>query len=97
MRTASPVRRSLRWSNPRLRYLYLAALGALVLAAVSLAMQPQAGPGGYEKRCEELCEPLPSRVEKKYLNPRSPKDGYRNMPRSVECICGSAVTGRSLL
>ena len=49
----------------------------------------------HEQQCRALCGTLSSQVKETYIDPMSP-ESRRNMPRSIECLCGSATTGKSL-
>jgi hypothetical protein len=86
-------------SIPRSRKVYLVALLVLtVIAGIAGYIHGKDdGPRlTYEQQCRAHCGTLPSQVKKIYLDPMSP-ESRRNMPRSIECLCGSATSGKRLL
>jgi hypothetical protein len=88
----------MRWNIPRSRKLYLLLLLTASVGAGFAAyhLRKDAGPRPtYEEQCAMLCGSLPSRVKKNYVDPISP-ESRRNMPRSIECMCGSSVIGKQL-
>ena len=49
----------------------------------------------YEQQCRAICGSLSSKVKKTYVDPMSP-ESRRNMPRTIECLCGSSTSGKRL-
>ena len=86
------------WNIPRTRKVYLAILVTLSVVAGIAAYtgDRDAGPRPtYEETCKQICEPLPSQVKRTYIDPMSP-ESRRNMPRKIECLCGSSTSGKQL-
>ncbi len=85
--------------TPGSRRLMLAAFALVSIAAAYAGYRQTQNAGAspsYEEQCASLCKPLSSRVEKKYVDPMSPKS-QRNMPHEVLCMCGSSVLGKPML
>jgi hypothetical protein len=86
------------WNIPRRRKVYLAILlTASVAAAIAGFRRSEPGEPrlSYEQQCRAHCGALSSQVKKTYIDPMSP-ESRRNMPRSIECLCGSATSGKRL-
>jgi hypothetical protein len=86
------------WDIPRSRKVYLAVLVAVT--AVAAWFGYERGVGGqprltYEQQCKAICGSLPSQIKKTYIDQLSP-ESRRNMPRTVECLCGSSTVGKLL-
>jgi hypothetical protein len=52
-------------------------------------------PPTYEQQCRAICGTLTSQVKKTYIYPMSP-ESRRNMPRTIECLCGGSSIGKRL-
>ena len=88
----------MRWSIPRNRKIYVAVL--LAASAVAAWYGYKVGTDGeprftYEQQCRAICGSLSSQVKKTYVDPMSP-GSRRNMPRTIECLCGSSTSGKRL-
>ena len=86
------------WNIPRHRKVYLATLlAATIAAAIAGYRRGEDGEPrlNYEQQCSAHCGALSSQVKKTYIDPMSP-ESRRNMPRSIECLCGSATSGKRL-
>ena len=86
------------WNIPRHRKVYLAVLlTATIAAAIAGLKRGEDGEPrlSYEQQCRAHCGTLSSQVKKTYIDPMSP-ESRRNMPRSIECLCGGATSGKRL-
>jgi hypothetical protein len=88
----------MRWNISRSRKVFVAVL--LAASAVAAWYGYKRGTDGeprltYEQQCRAICGSLPSQVKKTYVDPMSP-ESRRNMPRTIECLCGSSTMGKRL-
>jgi hypothetical protein len=88
----------MRWNIPRNLKIYVAVL--LATSAVAALYGYKVGSDGeprltYEQQCRAICGSLSSQVKKTYVDPMSP-ESRRNMPRTIECLCGSSTSGKRL-